>query len=107
MKKTIQGIRYDTEKATLIGQGLGPAEFRSDFSWWEAGLYVTPISGRYFLAGEGGPMTTFGRTMEDGARGWGEKIIPIDRAEALKWGERFLSEDEIKKGFGDLIEDDA
>jgi len=111
MKRIIQGVRYDTDKATLIGEtdniGAG-ASSRSDFSWWEAGLYVTPRSKRYFLAGTGGPMTRFGHKVDQhsssGSSG-GSKLIPMSKDEALEWAEQYLSTDVIEKYFGDIIED--
>lgn len=104
MKKTIQGIRYDTEKATLIGEYYTPGITKNDFSYWEAGLYVAPRSGRYFVAGEGHGMTRFASTVGD-ARGWGEKIIPMEKEEALAWAENYLDEAAIDEFFGDIIKD--
>ena len=59
MKAIINGLRYDTDKATLIGEASHG--YASDFQHWEAGLYKTPRSGRFFLAGSGGPMTRWSR----------------------------------------------
>ena len=65
MKVTIQGVRYDTDKSTLL--------LNKQQDGWEAGLYMTPRSGQYFLAGSGGPMTIFrGRS----------RIIPLTPKEA-------------------------
>lgn len=108
MKKIIGGIRYDTEKAELIGEydniGRG-ADSTSDFQYWTAGLYVTPRSGRYFLAGEGGAMTSFSRPSGKTGRIYGEKLIPMDKKEALKWAEECLEPETVEKYFGDMIED--
>src|SRR5208337_3515187 len=47
MRAVINGLRYDTDKAVLIGEA-GYSGSYSDFQWWEAGLYRTPRAGRYF-----------------------------------------------------------
>jgi hypothetical protein len=108
MKTIIQGVRYDTEKATLIGEadnlGAG-ASSTSDFSYWEATLYVTPKSGRYFIAGSGGPMTRFAHTVDKNSRSGGSRLIPISRDEALEWAEQYLSTDVVEEFFGDIIKD--
>ena len=95
MKAIIQGTRYDTEKAVLIAEtdNLGDgAESVTDFAYWQAGLYKTPRSGRYFLAGRGGPMSTFAKSV--GRSGWsgGEGIIPFeDERAAFAWAQDALS----------------
>lgn len=106
MKAIIHGIRYDTEKATLIGEsGSDGNTSRGDFRWWEAGLYVTPRSRRYFLAGKGGAMTRFSRSAGLNAWTGGEGIHPMSREEALEWAEQELSAEIIEQHFADMIED--
>jgi len=104
MKKIINGLRYDTEKAVLIGKYSTPGLGMSDFNYWEAGLYKTPRSGAFFLAGAGHAMTMFGST-EGNSRGWGEKLSPMSREESLKWAEQYLDADIIEEHFGDDIKD--
>jgi len=104
MKKIINGFRYDTEKATLIGQYHTPGLGKSDFRYWEAGLYKSPRSGRYFLAGEGHAMTRFAAHTGDGSS-WGEKLLPLERDEALDWAERYLDTEVIEEHFGDMIKE--
>ena len=60
MRAIINGKRYDTSSAVLIGQAgyCGP---KADLQWWEAGLYKTPRAERYFIAGAGNAMTRWGR----------------------------------------------
>jgi hypothetical protein len=104
MKKIIDGLRYDTE----IGVEIGSADAhcpRSDFNWWEATLYHTPRSGRYFLAGEGGPMTAFSAPVNGNMRGYGERIIPMSAEDALEWAEQHLTVDEVEAAFGDQVRD--
>ncbi len=103
MRAIINGLRYDTEKSVLIGEG-GYSGSRSDFQWWEAGLYRTPRAGRFFVAGKGGPMTTFAHRVPNGSQG-GSKLIPMSVDEAREWAERYLTVDEVEKGFSDAIQD--
>lgn len=103
MKKIINGLRYDT--ASAIEVGSASHGYGNDFSAWSATLYKTPRSGRFFLAGEGGPMTTWARRVDQNSWAGGEGIIPIDRLEALAWAEQHLSEDEIEEHFGSEIKD--
>lgn len=78
MKKTIQGIAYDTETARLVCV-FKNAE-RQSLNFWHAGLYATPRAGRYFLAGNGGLMTIFKNK---------SRIIPLSASDAKLWLEQF------------------
>ena len=104
MKKIINGLRYDTEVAVALGEGSANCP-RSDFGWWEATLYRTPRSGRYFVAGEGGPMTSFARPVNGNMRGHGERVIPMSTEDAREWGEQNLTTEEVEAAFGDILED--
>jgi len=105
MKKIINGLRYDTEKAVEVGTATNPTvEQTTDFSYWEAALYKTPRSGHFFLAGEGHAMTRFARH-SDGSSGWGEKIIPMSKEEALEWAEQYLDAEDIEEHFADSIKE--
>ena len=102
MKKIIDGLRYDTGNAIEIGSYANG--FGSDFRSWAATLYRTPRSGRYFLAGEGGPMTRFARSVGN-MTGGGDGLFPMTKEEALAWAEQYLDADEIEQHFGDAIQD--
>jgi hypothetical protein len=102
MKAIIYGLRYDTAKAILIGEASSDVG-RGDFSHWSAGLYKTPRSGRYFLAGEGGPMTRWARSVGN-MTGGGEGIIALTREDALAWAEQHLTTNEIEAGFDDIVD---
>lgn len=104
MKKIISGMRYDTEKAILIGEYHTPGLGMRDFQYWEAGLYKTPRSGRFFLAGEGHGMTRFANH-SGGSSGWGSDLIPMTNEEALEWAEQYLDPEIIEEHFGDVIGD--
>jgi hypothetical protein len=104
MKAIINGLRYDTDKAILIGEAS--QGYSGDFTAWGAGLYRTPRSGRYFMAGNGGPMTRFCyHGPQQTQRQDGERIFPMDHAEALEWAEQFLTHDEIEAAFSAKLED--
>lgn len=98
MKKIINGVRYDTDVAVVIGTGTITGLAPGDFSWWRATLYVTPKAGRYFLAGEGGSMTRFFKS-------GGADLQPMTREEALAWAEGHLSTATIERFFADSITD--
>ena len=103
MKAIINGFRYNTEKADLIGNydnGLSC----SDFSNWHAGLYVTSRSKNYFLAGAGGAMTSYSRPAGNMFSG-GSKIIPLTKEDAFEWAERYLSAEIVEEHFPDMIKD--
>lgn len=97
MKKIINGKRYDSDKALLVGyykQG-----YPGDFNAWEASLYKTPRSGQFFLVGTGGPMTMFAASHSDGSRSGGSDLVPISLEHAREWAEKHLSLVEIEKAF--------
>jgi hypothetical protein len=102
MKAIIQGKRFDTDTAKLIGEASHG--YQGDFSHWEAGLYKTPRSGAFFLAGSGGPMTRWAQAAGNMRTG-GSGIVPLTAEEALNWAEQHLSVDEVEAAFGDQIED--
>ena len=105
MKAIIQGFRYDTDKARLIGEAESEVA-RLSPQYWSAGLYVTPRSGRYFLAGEGHEMSVFSKLR--GRHDWseGEAIIPLeDREAAFNWAQQHLPVEVVEAEFDDMIED--
>lgn len=104
MKKVINGLRYNTEKAVKIGEYYTSGIGRNDFNYWEAALYKTPRSGRFFLAGEGHGMTRFAGTYGN-MQGWGEGLEPMSKEEALAWAEQYLTPEEIEEHFGEDIQD--
>ena len=108
MKKIINGKRYDTEKAIKIGEynNLGAGvDSTTDFAFWEAALYRTPRSGQFFLAGEGNAMSRFSQSAGQNSWTGGSDIIPMTRAEALEWAERYLLAEAVEAHFSDMIED--
>lgn len=104
MKVIINGLRYDTANATLIGEASysGPQE---DRQWWKAGLYKTPRAKRYFLAGQGASMTRWAKRLPGGAFAPGQRITPLKPDEAREWAEYYLTLEEQEAAFGPEIED--
>lgn len=102
MIRIIDGKRYNTETATMIGNGRSD-EGRSDFSWWDETLYITK-NGRYFLAGEGGPASHW-REQVGNMWGAGEGIKPLDADDALAWAERHLPAETVAAHFATMIAD--
>jgi len=104
MKAIITGIRYDTEKATEIG-GYSNGLSYSDFSHWEATLYTTPRSGRYFLSGSGGPMSRYSETIGQNEWSGGSRIDPLTKEQAFEWAQECLDPDTVERHFSDMVED--
>ena len=97
MKKVINGRRWDTEKANLVCE----AQFGSprDLDYVKEGLYQTPRSKRFFLAGEGGPMTVFAHAVSEGTLCGGEKLIPISADVALSYAKLHADAEIVDKFF--------
>ena len=84
MRAIINRTKYDTETATLIGEtshGWG-----RDHGYYSCGLYRTR-TGRYFLAGKGGPASMFAQQVGNSSIG-GSGIVPLEEGEALDFAER-------------------
>jgi hypothetical protein len=90
MKKVINGRRWDTEKANLVCEVENGMP--RDLGYVKARLYQTPRSKRYFLAGEGGPMTIFAHAVTEGTLCGGEKIIPLTTEQARNYAELYPAE---------------
>lgn len=85
MRKTIDGIRYDTDTARVLGEAK-----QLTLHWWtawQATLYRTPRAENYFLIGSGGPMTIFGKGFTKGVQ---ERFLPLTKAEAEAWAQQFI-----------------
>jgi DNA-binding transcriptional regulator YiaG len=97
MKRIINGKRYDTETARLVGEYCSPGS-DSDFSHLEESLYQKR-TGEYFIAGVGGPMTKY--SVSTGQNSWsgGAKIITLTSEEAREWAEEHLTADEYEAEF--------
>jgi hypothetical protein len=97
MRKVIDGLLYDTKKAEVLG--FDDYGYAGDFESWTERLYRTP-KGAYFLAGEGGALTKYGRPAEGGGMGGGWAITPLSEAEAKRWMEHHCTTSEYMEAFG-------
>lgn len=95
MKKIINGRRYDTDTAKLVGSF--ESGYIGDFDWKEEKLYQK-TTGEFFLAGEGGARTRWSRRTIDGYSS-GEGILPLTLDEAREWAEEHLSVKEVENLF--------
>ena len=103
MKSIINGKKYDTDSAELLGtyhNGLP----QSDFDYYSVSLYRTKRSQQYFSAGEGGARTSYSQRYGN-MYGAGERIDVLTKEEALSWAEEHLTSDEVEAAFPDDIEE--
>ena len=101
MKITINRKVYDTNTATLIASD-GNDLSHSDFQYWEESLYLT-AKGNWFLHGEGGCMSKYGRPSGHNSYTGSEDIVPLSRQEAFAWCEEHRAQQAIEDHFADLI----
>ena len=88
MEKIINGKRYNTETAALVGcwdNGLK----RDDIEWKRETLYKKR-GGEFFIFGEGGSTTRYAGRVS---------IIPIDYDQAQTWALRHLDEETYNREF--------
>lgn len=104
MRKYINGSRYDTSTARLIGEDGYSTP--NDFSHWYEGLYRTK-AGKYFIHGGGGPNSKYRRQLSYNECSGGETILPLSEDEARAWAEEHLDADQVDAAFGAVSEDAA
>ena len=103
MKKLINGKRYDTDTADIIGWvAKGSAD---DFTRTVETLF-RKRSGEYFLNGFGGNESKYAVRLK-GSNIWtsGDHIIPLTTDAAAEWAKENLSADEYEKAFGTSAEE--
>jgi hypothetical protein len=103
MRNIINRKIYDTETAELIFD-TSNRNGVSDFGFERSGLYRT-TRGAWFLAGNGGPMSRFSRTLSDRSRTEGSGCIPLTPADALSELERHNAAEEIDCHLSTLVEE--
>ena len=101
MKKIINGRKYDTETAQMVGEWS--EGYRNDFSYIEEELY-RKRTGEYFLYGYGGPMSRYARQVAGGNYSGGESIVPLSYESARQWAEQHMDPDEYEAEFGEVEE---
>ena len=82
MKKVVDGLVYDTEKAELIHEWNNHYPC-NDFRAFSERLYKTK-NGRFFLHGRGGAMSSYRSSYGD-SYGSGEEIMPMTDSEVVEW----------------------
>jgi hypothetical protein len=73
MKAVIDGVRYDTMRAIAVARVSGGADTHCHY---RGQLYVTPRSRRWFLVGDGGPLSMFGQTVGNVSTS-GSGLVPL------------------------------
>lgn len=101
MKKIINGKKYDTETAKLLGQWTNFYPV-NDFKHCKEELYQKK-SGEFFLYGEGGPLSKYSKG-DNHMMCSGENIFPFSEKEALEWSEEHLDVDRYEELFGKVEE---
>lgn len=102
MKKIINGKRYDTKTARLVG--LTTYGIPGDLYYWCEDLYLKK-TGEFFIHGQGGPMSKYSQAIGENQWTGGHEIIPLSLSEAQEWVEKYLSGDEYEKIFGEVEEE--
>jgi len=103
MKKIIDGVLYDTDKAEVIASA-SEGYNKSDFRYFKESLYRT-AKGNWFLAGEGGPSSKYRAVFIDGSYSGGSEIFPMSPKAAREWLERNDEVDLCLKYFSEEIEE--
>lgn len=98
MQKIIDGKRYNTETAHIVGYTTNGYE-PDNFNYIERALF-RKNTGEYFLYTYGGANTEYSQRV--GLQSWqgGEVIEPIDYNEAVKFAEKNLTVEEYEEEFG-------
>lgn len=101
MKRIINGRRYDTETAKLVG--YTSYDTPGSLSYWSEDLYRKK-TGEYFLYGMGGPMSKYGKQTGQNEWSYGHEIRPLTLDEAKAWAEKYLDADTFEEIFGAVEE---
>ena len=89
MKQYHNGFRYDTEKATKIGNVSNGVTMGDE--GWRASIYQTLRNKKFFIAGRGGKFSLFADRFRF-TRIAGECIIEMSEDEAKWWLKRYSQE---------------
>jgi len=85
MRQVIEGRVFDTSTAQLVHE-WSSGHYRGDFHRAEEALYKTK-KGAYFIAGEGGALSSWSVPVGDNGRGGSSGIRPLTEVEARTWCE--------------------
>lgn len=97
MIKVIDGAKYDTKTAKF--QGSFEYSNSGDFNHVCEDLYRTK-AGKYFLYGQGGPMSKYAKSTGQNNWSGSSAILPMSRTSAMEWSEENLSGEEYEAIFG-------
>jgi hypothetical protein len=98
VKRIINGKKYDTETATLVGTMSNGYSY-SDFNYRRENLFITK-KGAFFVEGRGGPLSRWARSCGGNSVTSGEGIEVLTKEEALKWcEENEIDTEEMAKYF--------
>ena len=100
-RKYVGGKVYDTAKSKLIG--CWDTDCDDGLDYVVESLYRTP-GGRYYIHGEGGARTHYGKPIGCDSFAPGEAIVPMTRAEAAAWAAAHLPLDTAEAEFGPCLE---
>lgn len=98
MKKIIGGKKYDTETAKFCGEYT--YSNARDFNHFGERLYQKKNC-EFFLYGEGGATSKYGRSCGQNEWCGSEQIIPLSENEARDWAEKYLDVEEYISLFGE------
>lgn len=102
MNKIINGKKYSTDTATLIGTYDNHLPCGDFYHYYEE-LYKKRTGG-FFLYGCGGARSKYSRICGQNTYCGGDEIIPLSNAEAMEWAENHLEYDNYVKAFGEVEE---
>ena len=97
MRKTIHGLRYNTDAAVFLGRATNGLPETPDY--WQADLYRTRRARRYFLAGTGGALSRFSQSAGQNTWIGGDDLLPLSEEDARAWAARFLDPATVKRFF--------
>lgn len=101
MKRVINGKRYDTDTAKIMGSDS--YSYPGDFNHWSETLYRKQ-TGEFFLYGAGGPASKYAEAIGMNQWSGGSRIFPLSLEAAQKWAEDHLDGDAYEKIFGEIEE---
>ena len=103
MKKVINRKCYDTEKARHIASWCNTPDI-GDFRHMEESLYCSP-KGQYFIAGSGGPMSSYARSCGSNETCGSSDIRLVTKDEAIDWLESHNMVEELEAEFGSELQE--
>jgi hypothetical protein len=101
MKRVIEGRVYSTETAEMVYDWDNGC-YTDDFNYCSETLYRTK-KGSFFLYGEGGAMSCYGRSVGRNEWSGGETLRPLTADQAFRWLEEHSKAEIILKQFPERV----